>query len=243
MKFIARRGFTIEKSQTKRTLSDRHSIEFGPGPSIALIPAGHTPVPKLQTTAELLCCTFEVEYISRIAAEIGHPADERVAPRVGLRDQSMERLLNLLLDELDADVPAGGLYIDSLGYALATRYVLMNGSVSESALPQRILCRIRDKIESDFNKEISLNVLAKESGYSRAHFLRMFRVATGITPHQYVLDVRLHHAQESLKRKGANLIEIAAWCGFSSQSHMTSVFRKRLGVTPAEYRRARWEKG
>jgi AraC family transcriptional regulator len=79
--------------------------------------------------------------------------------------------------------------------------------------------------------------LAEESGYSRAHFLRMFRTATGITPHQYVLDVRIRHAQESLKRKGTNLIDVAALCGFSSQSHMTSVFRKRLGVTPAEFRR------
>jgi len=65
----------------------------------------------------------------------------------------------------------------------------------------------------------------------------MFREATGVTPHQYVLDVRLRHAQEWLRKKNSALIDIAAHCGFSSQSHMTSVFRKRLGVTPGEFRR------
>jgi AraC family transcriptional regulator len=111
----------------------------------------------------------------------------------------------------------------------------LNSSVEP--LPPRILRRIRDRIEAELDTELSLASLAKESGYSRAHFLRMFRAATGLTPHQYVLERRLSTAQQLLQQSKMLLADIALRCGFSSQTHMNDVFRKRLGVTPLEYRR------
>ena len=106
-----------------------------------------------------------------------------------------------------------------------------------SGLQPRILSRVREKIEANLDFELSLGSLAEESGYSRAHFLRMFRAATGLTPHQYVLDLRLRRAQDRLRQKGSSIIDVAVSCGFSSQSHMTSVFRQRLEMTPGEFRR------
>lgn len=106
-----------------------------------------------------------------------------------------------------------------------------------SALPPRILNRVREKIDTNLDTDLSLESLAEESGYSRAHFLRMFREATGLTPHQYVLGLRLSRAQDYLRRKASSIIDVALSCGFSSQSHMTSVFRQRLEMTPGEFRR------
>src|SRR5271163_4740621 len=108
--------------------------------------------------------------------------------------------------------------------------------VRVAALPHRILTRVQDKIEANLDTELSLDSLAEESGYSRAHFLRMFRAATGLTPHQYVLDLRLRRAQDRLRQKGSSIIDVAVSCGFSSQSHMTNVFRQRLEMTPGEFR-------
>ena len=71
----------------------------------------------------------------------------------------------------------------------------------------------------------------------RINFLRLFRLATGLTPHQYVLGLRLKRAQDQLKQSGASIIDVAVSCGFSSQSHMTSLFRQRLEMTPGEFRR------
>jgi AraC family transcriptional regulator len=96
---------------------------------------------------------------------------------------------------------------------------------------------VREKIEANLDTDLSLESLAEESGYSRAHFLRMFRAATGLTPHQYVLELRLRRAQDCLRKRHARIIDIALSCGFSSQSHMTSVFRQRLEMTPAAFRR------
>jgi AraC family transcriptional regulator len=106
-----------------------------------------------------------------------------------------------------------------------------------AVLVPRILNRVREKIEANLDADLSLDSLAEESGYSRAHFLRMFRAATGLTPHQYVLDLRLRRAQDRLRQAGSSIIDVAVSCGFSSQAHMTSVFRQRLEMTPGEFRR------
>ncbi len=89
----------------------------------------------------------------------------------------------------------------------------------------------------DFHADLDLQTLAAEAGYSRAHFARMFRAATGQTPHRYLLHLRLTRAQKLLERRDNALVDIAAMCGFSSQSHMTTAFRQLLGLTPAQYRR------
>ncbi|HEY9126905.1 MAG TPA: helix-turn-helix transcriptional regulator, partial [Acidobacteriaceae bacterium] len=79
--------------------------------------------------------------------------------------------------------------------------------------------------------------LAHSCGYSRGHFLRMFQARTGVTPHEYHMQLRLQHAKSLLASSTESLIDIAAACGFSNQSHLTSVFRRRIGTTPSSFRR------
>ena len=217
------------------------SVE-SPG-SVTIIPVGPVPGVRLHDSAEFTHCALEDRFIRGVRNEMDPMPSGQPVLRVGVRDTCIQRLLDLLVQELQVDVSTGRLYVESLAFALASRY-LRCGTEYEarsksktSPLPLRILNRVREKIEGSLDNDISLEALAEESGYSRAHFLRMFREATGMTPHQYVLDVRLRHAQEWLRKKDPALIDIAALCGFSSQSHMTNVFRKRLGVTPGEFRR------
>jgi AraC family transcriptional regulator len=139
--------------------------------------------------------------------------------RLGLCDIPIARLLMLLMQELEAGAPSGKLYADSLIQALAVRFVLLDRKPnSESglqvALPQRVLRRVKDRIDTELAGDLSLSILAQESGYSRTHFQRMFRAATGVTPHQYVLERRIRRAQELLENRNASLIDIAASCGF-----------------------------
>ncbi len=210
--------------------------------TLTVTPSGPVPDVQLQTEAVLLHCAFEDHFIQNVVNEMDcRPNAPAFCP--GLSDSPMQRIIGLLLDELETDAPNGAMYVDSLAHALATRYILLDSRSSAwsdsqpSALPARILNRVQEKIQANLHTELRLETLAQESGYSRAHFLRMFRVAVGVTPHQYILTLRLHRAQEFLRQKSQNLIDIAALCGFASQSHMTSVFRKHLSVTPAEYRR------
>ena len=211
--------------------------------TIMITPAGPVPDLQLHTPSEFIHCAFEEGFISGIVEELGCRQVARPVFRPGIQEKSIRHILGLLTEELEAERPLGRLYIDSLAHALATRYLMLDcGAPTRpdarvSALPPRILNRVREKIEANLDVNLSLDTLAVESGYSRAHFLRMFRTATGLTPHQYILDLRLRRAQDYLRQKHSSIIDVAVSCGFSSQSHMTSVFRQRLEMTPGEFRR------
>ena len=152
----------------------------------------------------------------------------------------MQQILGLLIAELETNQPLGRLYVDALGFALFIHYLQLDchsnlrSEEKVCALPNRILSRVREKIEANLGSDLSLNSLARESGYSRAHFLRMFRSATGLTPHQYVMNQRINRARHCLQSEGSSIVDIAVSCGFSSQAHMTSVFRRRLEITPGK---------
>jgi AraC family transcriptional regulator len=78
--------------------------------------------------------------------------------------------------------------------------------------------------------------MAAACGLSSGFFLRAFKAATGQAPHQFLLARRLIEARRLLEQTGAGAAEIAALTGFCSQAHMTTAFRRALGVTPAAYR-------
>jgi AraC family transcriptional regulator len=210
--------------------------------SLTIVPSGPVPEARLLSSPTIIICALEKDFTHEVALEIdGRPANNTAFP---VRNMQIEGLVDLMIDDFEASRPCP-LYSETLEHALAMRFLLYGSSPkpalssSVEPLPARILSRIRDRIEGQLDRKLSLASLAKDSGYSRAHFLRMFRTATGLTPHQYVLERRLSAAQQLLRQSRLLLADIALKCGFSSQTHMNDTFRKRLGVTPLEYRRNR----
>jgi AraC family transcriptional regulator of adaptative response/methylated-DNA-[protein]-cysteine methyltransferase len=82
----------------------------------------------------------------------------------------------------------------------------------------------------------SLDVLAKRSGYSRFHFLRMFRDHTGLTPRAYAEAVRARRLHASLA-DGNRVIDAVAEAGFGSESRVYEHTATLLGMTPGAARR------
>ena len=111
------------------------------------------------------------------------------------------------------------------------------GSICQGALPAHKLRRVIERMNADLDTDLDLKTIAAESGYSRNHFLRMFRAATERTPHQYFLRLRIEKAQLLMKNQSLRIIDIAESCGFTSQSYFSHVFRRVIGVTPRQYRR------
>ncbi|NLS04565.1 AraC family transcriptional regulator [Rhizobium sp. P32RR-XVIII] len=92
-------------------------------------------------------------------------------------------------------------------------------------------------IDDDPLAKLSLADLARESGLSRFQALRAFTKATGMTPHAYLIQCRIHLTRR-LIASGTPLAEAAFASGFSDQSHMTRVFVARYGLSPRTYARA-----
>jgi AraC family transcriptional regulator len=212
---------------------------------VTVVPRGPVPELRLVSPAELVYCSFDEHFIERIADDMANLRPERLVFRSAISDKSIHLLMQTLVAEFDAGNPTGRIYAETLAEALAMRFLHLGRvvpiavSAKTPALPGNKLARVKDFVESSLDRDLTLESLAREAGYSRAHFLRMFRESTGTTPHQYVMQRRVAQAEKLLLGNELGVAEIAVACGFSSQAHLTLAFRKQTGLTPAEYRRTR----
>lgn len=105
-------------------------------------------------------------------------------------------------------------------------------------LKQQRLDLVLDHLHRQLDGELDLAELAEVANLSQFHFIRAFRQMMGRTPHRYVLECRVRRAQELLAASDAPIAQVALNAGFSSQAHLTSVFKKYSGHSPAAFRRA-----
>lgn len=84
--------------------------------------------------------------------------------------------------------------------------------------------------------EHSLEMLAAQASLTPSHFCRVFKRATGSTPHQFVMKARLDRAQNLLGQSELSVAQVAEMTGFASQSHFTRAFRQYAGHTPSGWR-------
>ena len=96
--------------------------------------------------------------------------------------------------------------------------------------------RARERLADDVDHTPSLSELAMLVGLSKYQLLRRFRRAYGVTPHEWLRQVRIERARASIGG-GATLAQVAAACGFADQSHMTRAFVEHFGFTPGAWQR------
>ena len=100
--------------------------------------------------------------------------------------------------------------------------------------------RVLDHIETSLAKPLRNRDLAALVGYSEFHFSVAFRNALGTPPHEYLIRRRIEHAQQLMLSSDLPLCQIAAECGLADQPHLSRLFRKVVGETPAAWRRSRF---
>ena len=96
--------------------------------------------------------------------------------------------------------------------------------------------QLKDHVLAHLDQPIPVTALAQLAGRSPFHFTRVFKRSVGVTPHRYVVRLRLQRAIE-LVRAGSDLPEIAASTGFADQSHLSRWARRIHGVPLTRFRR------
>lgn len=100
----------------------------------------------------------------------------------------------------------------------------------------RIMRVIRYVDEAGADRPHTLSDLAAVAGLSRYHFLRTFKSVVGITPHQWLLRIRLRDAAEQLRATNLPVTQIALNAGFDDLSNFIREFRAEFGIAPRQYR-------
>lgn len=96
--------------------------------------------------------------------------------------------------------------------------------------------RINDYCMAHIDGEISVDELARRAGYSRWHFSRLFREYNGISPMQYIIDLKMRLAMQLLQNTKYPVKEIGLRCGFDDPGYFGKVFRRVYGISPGEFR-------
>lgn len=86
-----------------------------------------------------------------------------------------------------------------------------------------------------FGEKITIESLSKLANMSESNFNRIFKKETGISPIEYLINVRIKKAKKFLREKTNTITEISINCGFYSISHFSSCFMKQLGMSPSDY--------
>jgi AraC-like DNA-binding protein len=162
-----------------------------------------------------------------------------------IRDPAIERLGQALVVSHLSDAAVGKVFTDSVCLAIVSRVVARhfaapNGQGREvAALPGWRMNRVTEYIDAHLSDPITLFDMAESAGLTRMHFAAQFRRATGLRPHEYLLRRRIEHAQRLLIDPQQNIMDVALHCGFRSQAHFTTVFKRFVGETPHSWRKTR----
>jgi AraC family transcriptional regulator len=210
---------------------------------LLLIPPGvRAQVEWMKSVGRLAIFSLTPSFIGNIADQIDLPAP--FLGRLPLSfsiDRRFGELCELLMDESEGNCLNGPVYFEALARALVGS---MLGKMRDRELPRRmrphIPQRIREtiqRLEGDFAERISVTDLARIASLSVDYFARAFREATGSTPHQYLLRVRLRRARAMMTQdtQRMSMAEIALTCGFADQAHFCRHFRRFFGRTPSAF--------
>lgn len=208
-----------------------------------VVPAGASTRWVVSQPARSLLLRLTPSLLGETSQAMGLGSGALLAPAIHVRDPQVERIGWMMQAEDHDAYPGGRLFADSLASALATRLLTLQSrraltaDTKGRALPGWRLRRVQDYVEAHLNEPLSLLELAAVAGYSASHFKALFKQATGVPVHRYVLERRVERARVLLLQGEQRIGDIALAAGFSHASHMARCLRRELGISPSQLMR------
>lgn len=210
-----------------------------------VVPAGSSTRWTVSRPARSLLLRLRPSLMSDASDTMGLGArGSELEPSIHVRDAQIERIGWMMQAEDHDDYPGGRLFADSLATALAARLLALQSRKGAStpksarALPAWRLRHVLEYIEAHLDEDLTLAQLASVAGFSLSHFKPLFKKATGVPVHAFVLGRRVERARTRLLEGRMSLTEIALEAGFAHSSHMARCMRRVLGLSPSQIARS-----
>lgn len=102
--------------------------------------------------------------------------------------------------------------------------------------------RAKEYIESNWLDKFDANKTAKAAYLSKAHFIKLFKKHTGVTPYEYYTNYKIGKLKEKLMDTNLSIAQAFAACNMDYNGHSARVFRNKIGVSPSAYRKISGQK-
>ncbi len=197
---------------------------------------------RWRSPIQMLLITVPDQTLHSVAEEMGGRAPGLNGTPL-LEDERIRALVAAVEADHAGGSPAGRIYMDSIGRALAAALLHSQGVLRSpmrhyvGGLSPVQLRRVTSFVYEHLHHDVSLMQMAQEARLSPAYFSQMFRQSTGVAPHQFVLRARVERAKELLVKEDARVLDVAIACGFQTQQHFARAFRALCKMSPTQFRR------
>jgi AraC family transcriptional regulator len=211
--------------------------------TITIIPSGHE-------AHWDIAGSFEVSHIYLSQARFQKCADIlakgkrfELLDRVGFEDPAAARIMELLSGEAELGEPSARLFVEQAIDLLCTQLLRRHTALSipirrpTVGLAPWQVKRVTTYMLERASESLTLDELAGVIHLSRFHFCTAFRLATGKTPHEWLVIQRIGMARKLLEDRALNITEVGLAVGYGTPSAFTAAFRKIVGCTPTDFRR------
>jgi AraC family transcriptional regulator len=202
--------------------------------SLAIYPAGIECAVEVKESVDALFVAIDPDRLTLAAAE-SSALGARLTDRLSAYDEALFDLARNLALEGAADYPNGAHYWNDVASSfvdgLVARHTSALAKAPRGMLSKTTLDRLTDYVFAHIDEQIEVAALAKMAGRSPFHFCRVFSRSVGMSPHRYVVHLRLQRAIELVRDGRCGLAEIAARTGFADQSHLYRWVRRVHGVS------------
>lgn len=220
-------GVTLERQQGVHAIDSDHRVDFDTLPGVlAYTPIGVEVFSESASGGEYLLMRLDESFASEQLPAVGHRVQRGGNRQALILAHEVRRLLLATQPDL--------LALEHCALGLVGLTHPKTQTVRRTA--PHAFDRVLDLIAEQFHQPLTLQQLAATYGQNELRFLRDFTRSIGLTPHAYLIEVRLQAARQMIERTDQPLASIALEAGFAHQSHMGSAFRKHLAMTPSQYR-------
>ncbi|MGO7786948.1 AraC family transcriptional regulator [Rhizobium ruizarguesonis] len=228
-------GIGLMSAGAQSSLSGRGMVEAEAGDIITVNPNEVHDGAPIGEGRSWRILYFDPAIVSGLSREVSKSGVGRSEiPHPVIRNAGIAARFETLFRTVTGDGAADELLHEELLLQLVADVMRERSGTEGRPLVPASIRAARNLIDDDPLAAVSLADLSRESGLSRFQVLRGFAKATGLTPHAYLVQARIHIARR-LIAQGMPLAEAAFASGFADQSHMTRVFVSKYGLSPRLY--------
>jgi AraC-like DNA-binding protein len=182
---------------------------------------------------------FWISMSGQEAVRIHRTIQAQTGPVLKLRSDTIERIAECSLRLIDGDGETPGAASAIAYTAVGALYDDVFGSQTLESMDNddAVMSSVVDHVLANLDRPLPVGQLAEVSGFSRAHFSRMFTASKGVPPGEFVLQERMRRAARLLSSHSLlSVKEIANLTGFEEPNYFAKVFRRFFGTSPTEFR-------